>query len=122
MRNTIMNLTNRLNMMVYAVMAWLFTSPVFAALPTRADVGAGAGNNPVEIAQQFFSSGYRTAATIFCAVVVVGAGWHIWTAFGEAKDKGNWKHFAITFSVALGLMGLVIALAIVGDGYASNFA
>lgn len=114
-------LLNKLSYIYWAATAWLFSTPVLAALPTRADVGVGGGNNPIIIAQQFFSSGYRTGATILCAVVVIGASWHIWTAFGESKQKGNWSHFAITFSVALGLMGLVIALAIIGQEYAATF-
>ena len=114
-------LLNKLSYIYWAAMTWLFTTPVMAALPTRADIGAGAGNNPLQIVQQYFSSGYRVGATILCAIVVLGAGWHMWTAFGESKQKGNWSHFAITFIVSLGLMGVVIALAIIGDGYAANF-
>ncbi len=115
----------KLRLFFITVIAGLFTSPAMAALPLAADVTGGAtvdNDSPIAMIQNLFSSGIGTAATVFAAMIILGGGWHIWTSFGESREKGNWKNFAITFSIVAFLMVGGVVLAILANTYGSNFA
>lgn len=115
----------KLKLFLITLVTGLFTSPVMAVLPTAADVTGGAvvdEDSPIAMLQNLFSSGIGTAATVFAAFIILGGGWHIWNSFAESREKGNWKNFAITFSVVAFLMVGGVVLAILANNYGGTFA
>lgn len=115
----------KLKHLFLTAIAGLFASPVMAALPTANDVTGGAtvdNDSPIAMIQNLFSSGIGTAATVFAAIIILGGGWHIWNSFAESREKGNWKNFAITFSIVSFLMVGGVVLAILANNYGGTFA
>lgn len=115
----------KLKLIFLALLSSVFASPVMAALPTATDVTGGAtvdDDSPIQMLQNLFSTGIGTAATVFAAIIILGGGWHIWNSFVESREKGNWKNFAITFSIVSFLMVGGVVLAVLAVNYGGTFA
>ncbi|MCK4710455.1 MAG: DUF2976 domain-containing protein [Gammaproteobacteria bacterium] len=94
-----------------------------AALPTAAGVSTGAGitstTSPIQFIRELRTTGVGTAAVGVAAVSTIGVGWAVYSAFSEARQKGEWTKFGVTASVGLAVIVGVILLAILAADYAS---
>lgn len=101
-----------------------FTS-VNAALPTAAQVTGGSGvtaantSSPIAFISELLTSGAGLAAVAIAVVVTLGVGWSIYSAFAEARQKGDWTKFGVTASIGIAVGVGVVLLAIMGAQYAT---
>jgi len=116
---------NKLNSKLLSLALLLSPTQLLAALPTgtalTGGTTAGITDSPIQLLQKLFSSGIGTATTIIAAIVILGGAWQIWSSFVQSREKGDWKGFAITASIAVVLMVGVVFIAVFANTTGATF-
>jgi len=116
---------NNIKLKLLVILAMLSPTQLLAALPTGGNLTGGttaaATDSPIQLFQNLFASGIGAATTGFAALVFLGGGWAIWNAFTKSREKGDWKDFAITASVAVVLMVGVAFIAVYANTTGATF-
>ncbi len=108
-----------------AVIAFFATplTTAYAALPVADDVVGGSGvvttNSPFAIIRELTTSTVGLAAIAISSIVTIGIGWQMYAAFLESRRTGEWKGFATTALIGIGLIIVVVVLALLGVEYAA---
>ena len=93
-----------------------------AALPDPGNIGSldatlvGDGD-AVSVVQGLFTEYGTWLALAVTVMVTIGVGWYIFSAFTEAKEKGDWKGFGVTASVGIFVSVLVGGMAFMAVGF-----
>ena len=113
-----MNIFTKINEKFLLFLFLILPNSVFAALPVAADVADGADTaSPIQGLRDLFTRGSTLIATAVVAVVVIGVGWQMYAAFVKAREKGEWKDFAIVGIVGTFLIVGVVILGVLGAQY-----
>lgn len=90
----------------------------WAALPTAADVTAGAGvtntTSPLGFIREMTTTTGGIMAIILSALVTIGVGYQMYASFVKGREKGEWRDFATTSMIGMSLVVVVILFAIFG--------
>ena len=98
----------------------LLPGKVLAVLPAANDVADGASTtSPIQMFRDFGNRGVTIGATVIGAIVVLGVGYAIYSAFVEAREKDNWKQFGITASAGVVVAAGTVIMAILAVNYAA---
>jgi len=91
----------------------------WAALPTAADVTAGAGvtntTSPLAFIREMTTTTGGLMAVILSALVSIGVGYQMYASFVKGREKGEWRDFATTSMIGMSLVVVVILFAIFGN-------
>ncbi len=109
--------------------AFCLTSALFATTPVLADLPAAGDviptgvdeDSPIELGTTLIRIAVQFIAVMIGAVVTLGVGAQIYTAFSEAKEKNGWEDFFKTAAIGVFVIVAADALAILAFTYASAF-
>ncbi|MCF6231110.1 MAG: hypothetical protein L3J62_10070 [Gammaproteobacteria bacterium] len=99
------------------VTLYLFTSNAWAALPTSSEDVLPDGvtaDKPADALLGMASWGAQVMAYLLMIGAVVGGGYYVFKAFGEANDtKGGWGAFFGTLVATIIMIAVVVALGLI---------
>lgn len=108
------------NTTLKATLALLSLCPSFvlAGLPTADTVADGAStDSPIQTSRDLMTIGVTILATLFAAALVIGAGWQIYSAYVEARKKGEWQGMATVSIVGVVMIAGGVILAVLAVDY-----
>ncbi len=103
-----------------SILASLLPAKAFAVLPAAGDVADGASTtSPIQMFRDFGSRGVTIAGTLIAGLIVLGIGYHIYSAFTEAREKREWGGFGVTASVGVVVAASTVIMAVLAIDYAA---
>jgi len=103
-----------------SILAFLLPGKVFALLPAAGDVADGASTtSPIQMFRDFGERGVTIAGTVIAGLIVLGIGYHIYSAFTEAREKREWGGFGVTASVGVVVAAGTVVMAVLAIEYAT---
>jgi len=113
----LVNKSRSLIVSLISLCTFLYQS-AWAALPTATDVTGGAGvtntTSPLGFIREMTTTTGGLMAIILSALVSIGVGYQMYASFVKGRERGEWRDFATTSMIGMGLVVVVILFAIFG--------